>query len=78
MRSAHWLSCGKRCEVLDAYLLLARSKEKLVMLEEDAQHSLDYYKERQEAINAERFEVNAGKKSMLHYLLREILSLGKD
>ena len=75
--SYHRLSCGRKREAIDAYLLLLRSKEELLMLEEDAQNCLDYYKERQEVINAEiasTLEVNAyavGKKSMLNNLLRE-------
>ena len=74
--SSHRLSCGRKREVIDAYLLLLRSKEELVMLEEDAKNCVQYYKERQNIITMELKKVitsvpfEVGRKAMLHHKLK--------
>ena len=78
--SSNRLSCGRKRELIDAYLLLIRSKEELIMLEEDAKNCVEYYKEREEAIMQEmntvsyemaRDPYSRGKRAMLNNLLKD-------
>lgn len=52
------LSCGKKRPLIDAYLMLSRSKEELAMLDEDIKN-INYYKERDTAIRKEMDSCNS-------------------
>ena len=78
------LSTGRKRELIDAYLLLSRSKEELAMLEEDVHNIINYYKKREADIMKELHEAEAsdmqtrGKKTLLYNLLQENSTLLKN